>query len=324
MSKTIRIVAGLALAAGLTAGLAACSKATEPPVDLGIKPQGVTPAATEVPTATPTEAPTEAAMVPLSTEALSAYEQLAYLLADGSTATPIELSTAGGANLVIDRAYLAKGDLQTDGDEDSILVLADLSGGETPILYVAPVINENGTLMSPGLIQLENGDSVGGLSVQGGQVVATVWKRGAGGTGWQASEVAYDVVGNKLVEATPPAAMPAPAPTPLPTEAPPPPPPTITLTIKPQETTPGSKVDFYVHAFDNPAITTIELYRNGEKVDEFVWTSPDPEGVPYVHHTFTWRSASEGNYEIKAVARDKWGGEGWTEVQKLKVKPAEQ
>jgi hypothetical protein len=310
----VKLFALALLAVGLAAGLAACATEAAPtfePVQA--------PPVTEVPTAVPTVAPTLApAAVPLTPEELLKLRQVAYLLEDGTTVSPASAAADGALALMVDKASVRKGDLNGDGVEDAVVVLVNTAGELGPEVLVAPVINEGGTYTSPGVITFVPETDVRDVVIGDDQITMTVWEKSADGTAYVVRQATYKYENGAIVEVT--SGEPVPAPAPPAASDPAPAAPQITMSLSAEETKVGEQVDIYVHAFESPAIMTIELHRDGEKVDE--WTSPDPAGVPYVHHTFTWTPDSDGDYEFTAIARDQWGGEGWSDPEDLEVSAA--
>jgi hypothetical protein len=311
MSGHVKFVGFALLVAAMAIGLVACAQTPAPTIAPQVAPP-VTEAPTAVPTEVPTVAPQAAAVTP---EELLKLRALTYTLADGTTVSPASAPAAGTTSVVVDTASIRKGDLNGDGVEDAVLVLVNTANPQGPEIMLAPVINEGGTYTNAGVITLGTDTDISNIAMGNGEVTATVWSKTADGTAYQVRQATYKLENGSWVEVS--AGEPVPAPAPIPTGAPAPVAPEITLTLDPEETTVGTQVDIYVHAFNSTSIVSIELQRDGEKVDE--WTSPDPEGVPYQHHTFTWTPDSDGDYEFTAIARDKWGGAGSSAPETLTV-----
>ena len=70
-------------------------------------------------------------------------------------------------------------------------------------------------------------------------------------------------------------------------------------------------------------LMTTCFYSHARSVSS--WDSPDPNGVPYTHHTFTWRDPSPpGDYFIRVKAVDKDGQEGWSKNEEYTILPREE
>ena len=80
-----------------------------------------------------------------------------------------------------------------------------------------------------------------------------------------------------------------------------------------QQIAPGEDVDIFVHATDSPGIVRLDWFLDNE-VQGDGWTSPDPNGVPYVHHTFTWRGSTPGEHYLFVTATDVNGQVGTSEI----------
>jgi hypothetical protein len=164
---------------------------------------------------------------------------------------------------------------------------------------------------------LDPGSDVQDIRIENGQLIVDVIMPTADGSGYEVKSVTFVPASGELGEPT--ESAPAPAPTAPPAEAAPPAPPSVTFSVKPRNAIEPEKIDIYVHAFDNPAITRLELHRNGK-----MWMEYDlPAPAPYIHHTFTWASSSAGGYTLQVIAKDQWGGEGRTEEVRLNVNTAE-
>jgi hypothetical protein len=300
----------------LVLGLAACQQAT------------ATPETAEAP-ADPVVVPTESEVKvaePVSDEEILTesvidpeYQdlwQLDYVMPDGTTESPIENDLTDNLNLALLQNLVAVGDLNGDGNPDRAVILVDIADPANPNMYVAVVLDEQGTPVHAGTVALDENQDANAIRIENGELKVDVYVPNADGSGYELQTLTYALQDGKPVQSQPP--QPQPAPTPVPTEAAKPSPAKVTVTIKPDVGIAGEKFDVYTHAFDNPHITGLDLHIDGQKVSE--WQSPDPEGVPYIHHTFTIRKAEKGKFEIKVIARDKFGSEGISDTEYYTVK----
>jgi hypothetical protein len=318
MPKSLLLIMIAVLALGLTA----CGQATEEPT--APAPEMVEEANTgaeeaEAPTEEAVEEPAEEAMEEPMEEAAGEFDNIEFVMPDGTTQTLGDMDMMDKINLVMDEGFVTRGDWDDDGDEDVAILMVNAIEEGQPVLFVAALENVDGTLQSAGMYTLDPGSDVQDIRMENGQLIVDVIRPTEDGTGYETQSVAFVPAGGQLGEPT--AAAPVPVPTAVPTESAAPPPPTITFSVKPQKAVQPEGIDIHVHAFDSPAITRIELHRNGELWME--WNSPDENGVPYIHHTFKWTTSSPGSFTLVAIAKDKWGGETWTEEKKLQVDPAE-
>ncbi|MFN2115696.1 MAG: hypothetical protein ACK2T6_08265 [Anaerolineae bacterium] len=231
---------------------------------------------------------------------------LTYVMPDGTSESPIENDPTDNISLAVLQDLVAVGDLNGDGVPDRAVVLVDIADPANPNMYVAVVLDENGKPVFAGTVAVDPDRDVNAIRIEDGQIKVDVWLPNADGTGFEMVTLTYALTDGQPSESQPP--EPVPVPTALPTDAPMPAPPTVTVTIKPDVGAVDEDVDVYVHAFDNPNITGLRLVVDGEVLKE--WASDDPEGVPYIHNTFTFRRAAAGKYVVTAIASDKFGSEG--------------
>jgi hypothetical protein len=314
MPKTLTFV----LVAMLAFGLAACGQTEEPPPAEEPAPIEEAPPVDEV-VEEPTAEVVEEVEEPVEVEEVDEFANLEILMPDGTTESVADMDMMDKFNLIRDEGFVARGDWDEDGDEDVAILLTNVIEEGNPVLFVAALENVDGTLQSAGTYTADPNSDVQDIRIEGGQLLIDVIRPTEDGAGYEVVTVAFTPVSGSIGEPQP--SDPAPAPTAPPASDPPPAAPKVTFSVKPSPATQPEGIDIHTHAFENPAIVRLELHRNGQLWME--WNSDTEEGVPYIHHTFKWVTSTPGSYEVQVIAKDKWGGEGRTEVKKMKVNPKE-
>jgi hypothetical protein len=238
-----------------------------------------------------------------------------YALVDGIYSEPAAPGSATMDTVAIYEKWVAFGDLNGDGVGDAAVVLYHDPGGSGTFRYLAAVVDEDGEAVNRDTTSLGDRVRINSLRVDGGEIQMDVVTHGETDPMCCPTDErkwTYELQNGKLVQTADeqvgkvegePSGSP----------------PTITMSVKPRQAIIGEKVDIYVHAYDSPGIAKIELYQEGDKFEQ-EWTAPTAEGVPYVHHTFVWRNATDGNHEFQAKAIDVDDNEGWSDKHIVKVR----
>jgi hypothetical protein len=243
------------------------------------------------------------------------FEGNEYTLVDGVYAQPAAPGSATMDTVTIHEPWVAFGDLNGDNIEDAAPVLYHAPGGSGVFRYLAAVVATSEGPVNQATESLGDRVRINTMGITDGEISMEVITHGEDDPMCCPTEIrrwAYRLEGDKLVQTadellgavegdqsgTPP---------------------TVTISVYPSKALIGDKVDIYTHAFDSPGVTKLELYHNDEKTEQ-EWTSPEPEGVPYLHYTFVYRDAEEGNHEFKVKAIDTDGNEGWSDVKIVKVR----
>lgn len=325
-------ILSLAAALLLAAGLTACGSGDDETADSGAAlptQQTVEEAPTEAPpTEEPTEEPADEADETdgdsaMDEDVLAEIEQLTFTLEDGTTITvnADELAAADAEETTpyaLVSGSLTSADVDADGDQDHVALIVNTGDEANPQLYLVAVRNDEGVLTPVGAVPLQGGARdvrvENGMVVVDGYVIGDLNDPQFEQTYWAWLESGLQ---------QPPAAPDA-TPVPTPTTSPSYGPPTVGITLNPKEAQyENKKVDIYVNATDNPHIVRLELQIDSEVISS--WDSPDPNGVPWTHHTFTWREPSPpGDYFIRVKAVDKDGQEGWSANEEYEILPREE
>lgn len=256
-------------------------------------------------------------------EIVEQLEALTFTLEDGTTITVnaddlAEPDAEETTPYALVSGSVRSGDIDADGDQDHVALIVNTGDEENPQLTLVAVRNDNGVLTPVGAVPLQGGAR--DVRVENGQVIVDGYV--IGDLGSPEFEQAYWAWLESGLQR--PTAVPNATPVPTPTSSPDYGPPTVGITLNPKEAQyEGKKVDVYVNATDNPHIVRLELQINSEVISS--WDSPDPNGVPYTHHTFTWRDPSPpGDYFIRVKAVDKDGQEGWSKNEEYTILPREE
>jgi hypothetical protein len=237
-----------------------------------------------------------------------------YVLVDGVFAEPAAPGSATMTMVAIHEEWTAFGDINGDGVDDAAVVLYFDPGGSGLFRYLAAVVNVMGTPVNQATTLLGDRVKVTTLGIDDQVIKMDVVTHGPDDPMCCPTEQrkwGYELQGSELVQTVDEVVGTV--------SSDPSDPPTVTMSINPRKAITGEKVDVYTHAFDSPGVVKLELYKDGEKTD-LEWSSPEPEGVPYIHHTFTWREAENGNHEFQVKAVDQGGVEGWSDMQVVKVR----
>lgn len=318
----------LLLVAVLTVGVLSAACGTTEPTAVPVEP---TTEAVVMPTTPPEPTETEVAsesgmtLEELEARAIEALDPanldlwtVEYVLPDGSTESPLDTDpTDDPYRLALIGSQVVEADLNGDGTPDRAVVLVDLSDPAAPSLYVAAVENQDGTWVNTGIFGVPSGAGVKAIRVVDGKIEVDVWQRNAEGTGWVMQTYILTPADGQLEPSEP-----SPAPTAPPADMPGPPTVGITLYPPSSEIAPGEKVDIFVHATDSPGIVQLDWFLNNERQGDG-WTSDVEGGVPWVHHTFTWRQATEGRNYIFVTATDVNDQVGTSEIKRYTVRAAE-
>lgn len=316
------------LVAVLTLGTLAAACGTTEPTEAPVEP---TTEAVVMPTTPPEPTEEEVAsesgmtMEELEARAVEAIDPslldlwtVEYTLPDGTTDSPLDADPADDPyRLAVIGSQVVEADLNGDGNLDRALVLVDLASPDGPTFYVAAVTDQDGQWTNTGVFGLPVGSGVKNVRVVDGNIEVDVWQRNAEGTGWVLQTYILTPVDGGYE-----AGEPVPAPTEPPAEMPAPPWVGITIAPPSSEVAPGDTVDIFVHATDSPGIVQLDWFLNNERQGDG-WTSDVEGGVPWVHHTFTWRQATEGRNYIFVTATDVNDQVGTSEIRRYTVRAAE-